>query len=332
MAHNNPNLPEKFAVSTANDDEYQAMVRWFRDKGYRQDGLFSSAYGAITPVIGISPSDDSFNNYSHTMWIINGIPILTYAEFHVKLLVKPALKIIGYKLLKDYPEMNTHLKSVRELVALSLYAEGTIASVCIKGDEKAGPDGGPKHFGINNVLRYPEFWEPIYQQKFKVGDYLTYEPVNSSRTVTEQIVSETPAGDAGIYKMASGYNISKDGTGAQFRAATPEEIEVVAKTILILGTGTSRRFDIRKDIIAVLDCNGNAHQIEPEIFKAFVHPTWGKYDIKVALRSEETTLHQRDIDLIWAAYVKHTPDWNKKSATMTSAGNGGLVERKSPLK
>lgn len=316
MTHNNLNLPQYFAVETTNEAEYQQVKNWFDEHGLSPSSTFSKLFipESSTHAIGIlsarmSPRHpDTYNNYATDDWLRENTFVFSFTEFQSKSkgsgksdgatgAIVPTKKVIGYKLLKDYPTIPNSLRKAKEIVVTS---NGITAYV--KG-ESYGTSTTLTHWGVENT----EFWEPIYEEEFKAGDWVTFIRPNDSEKITGMV--KDPHYSRESILLDTGNTPAKE----YVRHATPEEIEAASKTILKLGSGvTSRTFDIRKDIIAVLDCSSNAHQIEPKWFHALVYPRWGKYKLEVTIRAHGTTLSHEEIRIIWEAYIKHTPDWKDK--------------------
>lgn len=318
MTHNNLNLPQYFAVETTNEAEYQQIKNWFDEHGLSPSPTFSKLFvpEGSTKAIGILSArmdprhTDTYNNYATGDWYRENIPVFSFIEFQRKSkgcgksdgaigVIVPTKKIIGYKLLKDYPTVPESLRKSKEIV---LTFSGVTAYV--KGESRDYSSALLlTHWGVENT----EFWEPIYEEEFKAGDWVTFIRPNDSEKITGMVKDphysrESILLDTGD-RPVKGY----------VRHATPEEIEAASKTILKLGSGiTTRTFDIRKNIIAVFDCSGNALQIEPELFHSFVYPRWGKYELEVTISANGTKLSHKEIRIIWEAYVKHTPDWKDK--------------------
>lgn len=326
------NLPEQFAVAIATEQEYQAVKNWLLDAGYKAASNFNSTPTMTISNCGIyvigltnasfgAHAENSINNYSAAEWLAHSVPVMLFSDWATIAGIglaanktategsQPVRKITGYKLLKDYPLIDPDLKKQRELIVFKWYEDGSPEAVMIKGHERKIA-GGPKHFGTINVTSYPEFWEPIYGSEFKVGDWCTYFTLDQqSRTsVVAKVTGK-------MIKMENGAAMEVYDDSANLRHATPKEIDEASKTILILGSGKARRFEIQRDIIAVYKCdNGTTLQIQPNAVRDILlgYMIEGMPAEITGIKLEGSMFTHGDIKKIWEAYKKHTPDWNTK--------------------
>jgi len=123
-------------------------------------------------------------------------------------------KIIGYKLIKEYPNS-------KQLGYEEPYTTGKLSE-------------------------YPEFWQPIYEEEYKVGDWITITEVdspgwlNDTKQRTFQIENNPTSFKGGIYWRINGGKALH----AKFRKATPEEIKNTQKTIVNMHSSNKGEFEI----------------------------------------------------------------------------------------
>lgn len=142
-------------------------------------------------------------------------------------------EIIGYKLIK--PEYEGALKNIQPQWNKKIHEE--------KGYNVAINSGAYYDFKNAGVLKL--WFEPVYEEEFKVGDWVTVTEVEgdgwlnycSQRTFKLEKVPTSYWG--GIY-----WGVYEGGLHAKFRKATFEEIKAAQKTIIKMYSSNKGMFEI----------------------------------------------------------------------------------------
>ena len=186
---------------------------------------------------------NGFLKHWHTSNIVEkGYTQITLEQFKKHFLKEKTMKkeIIGYKLIK--PEYEGALKNIQPQWNKKIHEE--------KGYNVAINSGVYYDFKKAGVL---DLWfEPVYEEEFKVGDWVTIikGASNDSKTLAGRTLKikkiatkynyiEVEEGKSGLH-----YNSGKEDLPNEFRKATPEEIEAAQKQIIKMHSSNKGEFEI----------------------------------------------------------------------------------------
>ena len=179
---------------------------------------------------------NGFLKHWHTSNIVEkGYTQITLEQFKKHFLKEKTMKkeIIGYKLIK--PEYEGALKNIQPQWNKKIHEE--------KGYNVAINSGVYYDFKKAGVL---DLWfEPVYEEEFKVGDWVTVTEVEGSGWLsycsqkTFELKKSPTHYCGGIY-----WGVNEGGLHAKFRKATPEEIKAAQKQIIKMYSSNKGEFEI----------------------------------------------------------------------------------------
>ena len=161
--------------------------------------------------------------------------LITLEQFEKYVLKEEQMEkqIVGYKLIK--PEYEGALKNIQPQWNKKIHEE--------KGYNVAINSGVYYDFKKAGVL---DLWfEPVYEEEFKVGDWVTVTEVEGSGWLsycsqkTFELKKSPTHYCGGIY-----WGVNEGGLHAKFRKATPEEIKAAQKQIIKMYSSNKGEFEI----------------------------------------------------------------------------------------
>lgn len=220
-------FPKKWAINL-----YPEVKKWIEEEHNVSDYSFQSKE-LLFHFPNFKNGNSVLRGYHTCHKVKEGYTQITLEQFKKHILKEMERKIIGYKLIK--PEYEGALKNIQPHWNKKLHEK--------KGYNVIINSGAYYDFKNAGVLKL--WFEPVYKEEFKVGDWVTVTEVEGSGWLnycsqkTFELKESPTQYCGGIY-----WGVNGGGLHAKFRKATPEEIKAAQKQIIKMYSSNKGEFEI----------------------------------------------------------------------------------------